>query len=197
VRTNPRRFRALLSAALGLLVGALAPLAAVARALAARHHATTCRGAELHPSSADLAAVQAATVCLINQVRTSHGRRPLRDNGYLQRVAVGQVAQMVRWNYFADVRPSGQTPRALIGSSAYARHAARLRTGQNIGWATAGEATPRNMVRAWMHSAPHRAVILAGGFRDLGVAIAPSLPSRLRQGSGGALYAAEFAARRR
>ena len=47
-----------------------------------------------------------------------------------------------------------------------------------------------------MHSAPHRAVILAARFRDMGTGMAPALPRVLRRGGPGAVYAVEFAARR-
>src|SRR5437660_19253 len=76
-----------------------------------------------------------------------------------------------------------------------AAHAARLSTGQNIRWGTGAETTPASMVRAWMASPAHRALILSGAFHDVGVAISTRLPAMLAQGPGGALYAVEFAAR--
>src|SRR5207302_2804030 len=142
----------------------------------------------------DSSAVDSASVCLINQVRRAYGLRPLRLNRTLQRVATSQVGQMVRLNYFADVRPFGPTPARLIASSRYAAHAARLSTGQNIGWGTGPDATPASMVSAWMASPPHRRLILAGAFQSVGVAISTSLPAILHHGPRGALYAVEFAA---
>jgi uncharacterized protein YkwD len=180
---------------LGLLVAVFAPLAAVARALSAHLPREPCRGADLHPTPGDIAEVQAATMCLINQTRLENGRRALRGNRSLQRVGRAQVAGMLHWNYFADVRPSGQTARGLIDSTRYGAHAARLRIGQNIGWGTGPEASPRGMVAAWMRSPPHRALLLGGAFSDMGVGVAPALPAALHAG-GGALYAVEFAARR-
>lgn len=182
----------MLSAALLFAVGSLE--VGLADAGAART-STPCPGANLRPAPANAAAVDAATACLINGVRASYGLRPLRVNRYLQGVAAGQVNEMVRWNYFADVRPSGQTPGKLIASSRYASRAASLSTGQNIGWATGAYSTPASMVATWMDSPPHRAVILAGDYHDIGVGVIPTLPSVLQHGRLGAVYAVEFGAR--
>src|ERR1017187_5245224 len=196
VRRTWRNIGALLSVALGLLMGAIGPGAADARAAALAERASDrCAGATLRPSAANSAAVDAATACLINDVRAAYRLRPLHVNRYLRRVAAGQVSEMVRRNYFADVGPSGQTPGKLIASSRYAVRAASLSTGQNIGWATGAYSTPANMVATWMDSPPHRAVILAGNFHDIGVGVAPTLPSVLLHGRLGAIYAVEFGAR--
>jgi uncharacterized protein YkwD len=168
---------------------------AAAKAVATRLPVPACAGAELRPGPSNMPTVTAATVCLLNQVRSTYHLTALRANGYLQRVAAAQVGQMVRWNYFADVRPSGATPSTLIASTRYAAHAARLQTGQNIGWGTGQDATPASMVAAWMASPPHRALILARSFRDVGVGITMRLPTVLGEGPKGAVYAVEFAAR--
>jgi uncharacterized protein YkwD len=187
---------ALLSAALLFAVGSLeVGLADAGASRLATRASTPCAGANLRPTAANAAAVDAATACLINGVRASYGLRSLRVNRYLQGVAAGQVSEMVRWNYFADVRPSGQTPGRLIASSRYAIRAASLSTGQNIGWATGAYSTPASMVATWMESPPHRAVILAGDFHDIGVGVVPTLPSVLQHGRLGAVYAVEFGAR--
>jgi uncharacterized protein YkwD len=173
----------------------LAPVLAAAKSAVARRAALPCPGADLRPAPGDAGAVTAATLCLVNQLRGSYHLGALRANHYLQRVALGQVRHMVHWNYFADAPPSGLASGELIASSRYGARAARLATGQNIGWGTGADATPRSMVAAWMASPPHRALILARGFRDAGVAVSMRLPAVLDQGSGGAVYALEFAAR--
>jgi uncharacterized protein YkwD len=193
--TVRRKLAALLSAVLPLLLGGLAPVLAAARAVVSRRPPPPCPGADLRPGPENAAAAGAATVCLINQQRGAHHLRPLRANHYLQGVAAGQVRQMVHRNYFSDVRPSGQTPAALIASSRYAVHTFSLSTGQDIGWGTGPYQTPASMVSGWMASPPHRAIILAGAFRDIGVGISTSLPAILDQGRFGSVYAVEFAAR--
>jgi uncharacterized protein YkwD len=197
VRTTRRRLGALITVVLPFLLGMLGPVVAAARAVVARLPEPPCPGADLRPVPGNAAAVGVATLCLINQLRNSHHLRALRSNRSLQRIAAKQVRQMVLWDYFADLPPVGRAPGALIASSRYAAHAARLSTGQNIGWGTGVEATPASMVAAWMASPPHRALILAGYFRDGGVGISTSLPAVLDQGRRGGLYAVEFAARAR
>jgi uncharacterized protein YkwD len=186
---------ALVSALLPLLMGMCALVVAAARAVAARKPSPRCPGVDLRPAPANAAAIGDATVCLINQLRGWHHQRALRANRSLQRVATGQVRHMVRWNYFGDVRPSGQTPAGLIARTGYAAHAAHLATGENIGWGTGDEATPAAMVAGWMASPPHRAVILGRAFRDIGAGMWAQLPGRLGQGSPGAVYAVELGAR--
>jgi uncharacterized protein YkwD len=155
-----------------------------------------CPNRGLHASAGNAGAVERATLCLIDRVRARHGRRALRGNRELGTVAESQVASMLRWNYFADVRPSGQTPFALVDVTRYRAHTSRISVGQNIAWASGRAATPEHIVSEWMASPPHRAIMLSAEYRDAGVAVAPALPSVLGAGSRGAVWAVEFAARR-
>lgn len=156
-----------------------------------------CAGANLLPDGTNAAAVDAATLCLIDRVRAGRGLRMLHANLALRNVAAGQAYNMVRWNYFADVRPSGQTPMSLVTGTRYRLHAAHLAVGQNIAWGTGGFATPAHIVSEWMASPPHRQIMLAPVYRDAGVAVKPALPSVLHAGSQGAVYVVEFGARKR
>ena len=155
-----------------------------------------CRGSNLSPTAGDGPAVDAATLCLVNQQRAAHHLRALRPNRTLSVVAAGQLNSMVRWDYFADIRPSGQTPIALVARTSYSLHAARLSVGQSIAWGAGRQATPARIVDAWMASPPHRELILTGEFRDAGVAMSATLPSVLGSGRQGAIYAIELGARR-
>jgi uncharacterized protein YkwD len=166
-----------------------------AGAAAAARSAASCRGANLRPSASDARAVEAATLCLIDQVRLGYRLPPLRANRELGAVASSQVSSMVRWNYFADVRPSGQTPMTLVSATRYPAHAAGVAVGQNIAWGAGRNATPARIVAAWMASPPHREIILSGEFRDAGVGVTPAVPSVLSAARHGAVYAIELGAR--
>lgn len=155
-----------------------------------------CPGADVRPSGANAATVEQATLCLVNQIRAAHRLGALRSNEQLVGVADSQVSTMVRWNYFADVRPSGQTPLSLVVGTSYPVHAADVAVGQNIAWGTSRYSSPRHIVREWMNSPPHRAIILTSEYRDAGVAVAPELPDVLKAGRRGATYAMEFGVRR-
>jgi uncharacterized protein YkwD len=159
--------------------------------------AAPCQGVNLNPSAANAATVDAATLCLINQVRAANRLRPLRANRELQAVATGQAEDMVRWDYFGDDSASGQTSAVRIATTHYPAHAARLSTAQNIGWGTGSSATPAGMLAAWLASPPHREVILTSEYRDAGVGVTPAVPAVLGRGTAGATYAVEFGARGR
>jgi uncharacterized protein YkwD len=142
-----------------------------------------------------VAAVEAATACLIDRARAAAALGSLRPNGDLERVAAGQSLEMVVGDYFGDETRSGATPLERIVASRYPEHAAAVSTAQNIGWATGAGATPAEMVAAWMRSPAHRAIILTGEFRDVGVGVAPAAPAALAGGRRGATYTVEFGAR--
>ncbi len=180
-----------------LVVAVLTPVlwASAAWATATTVHvaSSSCEGAYVYPNPANAATIDAATLCLIDHARTAHGLRPLKTNRELQAVAVSQVKTMVRLDYFADNRPSGTTPAALIAATPYGEHARGLSIGENIGWGTGGYATPAQMVTAWLQSPPHRKIILTGEYSDAGVGVTPAAPSHLAGGQTGATYALELA----
>jgi uncharacterized protein YkwD len=171
------------------------PLAHAGGAFAAPRPAPSCPNAELQPTATNLAQINAATLCLINRVRTAHRLRGLRLSSPLQSVAAGQARDMVLGDYFGDRSLSGRTPLQRILATRYPGRAWRLATAQNIGWATGPLATPAGMVEAWMHSPPHREIILTSSFRDVGVGVTPAAPSSLSQGLEGATYTIEFGQR--
>jgi uncharacterized protein YkwD len=155
----------------------------------------TCRGADLSPTPSNSTAIGAATLCLIDRIRAAWHLGPVRANAALRAVAASQVRSMVRWDYFSDVRPSGQTPVSLVTATGYRTHASRVSVAQNIAWGTGPYATPARIVAAWMASPPHRRVILTRRFRDAGVGAIPAVPRRFGRGIYGATYAIEFGAR--
>ncbi|HEV3035263.1 MAG TPA: CAP domain-containing protein [Solirubrobacteraceae bacterium] len=154
-----------------------------------------CTGESLHPTAANVSAIDAATLCLINRLRHVHGQRALRANRELRGVAASQVVAMVRRDYFADVRPTGQTPLSLVAITRYPVHAAEFAVGQNIAWGTGSDTTPAHIVQEWMASPPHREIMLSGEYRDVGVAVTPAVPAILGAGGHGATYAIEFGVR--
>jgi uncharacterized protein YkwD len=159
--------------------------------------ARACTGANLWPTSTNTARIQSATLCLIDRVRLAHGLRALRANRRLRAVAMSQVRSMVRLNYFADVRPSGLTPLALILASSYGRGARSVSAAQSVGWGTQTLATPAQMVAGWLRSPPHRAIILTRKFRDAGIGAIAAAPAMVAQGQAGATYALEVARQQR
>ena len=104
---------------------------------------------------------------------------------------------MLRWNYFADVRPTGQTPLSLVAVTRYRAHAADVTLGQNIAWGTGSDATP-GAHRGRMDGLPaaprdhaQRRIPRRGRGRRR-----RRVPGFLGSGARGAIYAIEFGVRR-
>ena len=70
-----------------------------------------------------------------------------------------------------------------------------MAVGQNLAWGTGPDATPERIVAAWMASPPHREIMLAGEYRDAGVAAIPAVPAVVGVRQPGATYAIEFGVR--
>jgi uncharacterized protein YkwD len=178
------------------VVAVVAVLVFVSSASSAARLATPCRGANLLPTSADLAAVDTATACLIDRERGVAHLAALRANGSLQRVASQQSREMVLGDYFGDDSRAGRTPLQRIVATRYLHRAAVVSTAQNIGWGTGTQATPAAIVAAWMASPPHREIVLTDEFRDIGVGTSAAAPAALAGGQSGATYTVEFGVRR-
>jgi uncharacterized protein YkwD len=62
--------------------------------------------------------------------------------------------------------------------------------GENIAWGTDYLSTPREIVRAWMNSTPHRKNILYTDFREIGIGVVLGVPDPAL--GDGATYSTEF-----
>ena len=173
---------------IGLLVSTAAVMLFAPSALA-------CTGANLQPTRTNLGRATVATLCLIEHERLAYRLKPLHSNSSLRHIGTKQASEMVIGDYFGDDSLSGWTPMQRIEASAYATRTRSLAAGQNIGWGSGALATPAAMVHAWMLSPPHREIMLSGGYRDVGVGIAPAAPERSTDGLPGATYVVEFASR--
>ena len=186
----PSRFSGRLTAV--LLVIAVAPLAAVpARASTG----TGCRGVDSSAGQASYAELGRTTLCLVNRERRRRGLVALRANKRLALAARRHARDMVRHTYFAHHSRSGAEFSSRIARAGYLRGAGSWWVGENLAWGGGLRSTPRRIVRSWMKSPSHRANVLDGRFRDLGVAVAAGVPVRARYG-GGATYVHDFGVRR-
>jgi len=144
-----------------------------------------CSGESLVPEAANVAVVEDATLCLINEERAAHGLAPLLNNHSLDVVATNHSSEMVSRDYFSHRSPSGSTPATRILTSGYVGSRGRVAVGENVATAGGGLATPASVVRGWMASPLHRANILRRGYRASGVGIALGMPLRLADGWAG------------
>lgn len=134
-------------------------------------------------------------VCLINSARRRHGLRPYRVNRKLMRAATGHSRSMVRRDYFSHYGPNGSTPGTRIARTGYFAGTSAHAWGENIAAGKSRRGSPKSVFRAWMGSPMHRAVILSGQFREIGIGVARGYPNR--GGRNGATYTVDVGMRRR
>jgi uncharacterized protein YkwD len=151
--------------------------------------AADCSGARAVAAARTVAPARSATLCLVNIERTRRGLRSLRVSDDLTVAAQRHSADMVARRFFAHETPNGTSVRERVERTGYLHGAWRWSLGENIGYAGASGATPAVMVRAWMHSSGHRAIILHPRFREAGVGIALGLPTA---GGPGATFTMDF-----
>lgn len=177
-----------------LLAPALLVCAALVLSAPPARAASTCANATLVPSPANLAQIHAATLCLLNEQRTSNGRAPLALNRHLDKAAKRYSLLMVRKRFFSHLSPQGSTltSRVRKGTS-YLKGSRSWALSENIGWGSGRLAAPAVTVDAWMRSSRHRANILTPGFRDVGVGVAPGAPRSANGAS--ATYTIDFGRR--
>ena len=65
--------------------------------------------------------------------------------------------------------------------------------GENLAWGSYQLATPKSIVRSWMNSPGHRANILNGRFREIGIGVVDGAP--VPGTSHAATYATSFGTR--
>jgi len=155
--------------------------------------ATPCQNTELTPEGGNLEAIDAATLCLINQERARSGELPLAPNAQLEQAAQGHSEEMVSEDYFAHVAPSGLTPAGRVQAAGYIPNSkAGYTIGENIAWGTLQLSTPSSIVAAWIASPEHLANILYAPYRDTAVGVVAGAPAALAEGQPGAVYSQEF-----
>ena len=101
---------------------------------------------------------------IVNRIRARHGLRRLRPNRRLAVAASTHTGDMLRRDFLSHASSDGTDMSARVR-----RYSGTKRwIGESI-VAMSGRATARKAVRLWMHSPPHRAVLLSPSGRRIGV----------------------------
>ena len=118
----------------------------------------------LNIPSTDSAALsyEKEVVRLVNEERRSNGLSELAYDWQLSRVARYKSQDMKDNSYFSHTSPTYGSPFQMMKSFGISYKSA----GENI---ARGQATPRDVVNAWMNSSGHRANILNSSFTHIGV----------------------------
>lgn len=154
----------------GIVTVAVVAMVALAPRSREERPPSACGAVDVLPTPANLELVGRATLCLINQERTSRGLSPLASNAILAKAALGHSKDMVDLRYFAHDSRDGRTVGDRLRAAGYARWNASA--GENLAWGAGKKGTPAAIVRAWMASPGHRADILRPAFREIGLGIA-------------------------
>jgi uncharacterized protein YkwD len=129
-----------------------------------------------HQKVTSEAAAEAEVLKLVNQERAKVGCSPVTPNGPLRKLAEAFSEDMAARNFFDHTDPDGKDPwqrAAGLGITDLG--------GENI---ARGQATPQDVMDAWMNSPGHRANILNCDFTTLGVGV--------HFGSGGPWWTQDF-----
>ena len=118
-----------------------------------------------------------SVLCLINERRAAAGVGARPDERPAAPAAARHSNEMVQNGFFGHTSPAGSTFIDRIRPAGYtAGRAARGCVGENLVWGSGGLSTPASMVEAWMDSPPHRANLLRGRFREIGLSGARGTP---------------------
>lgn len=107
----------------------------------------------------------AEIISLTNLERERTGQGKLLENEKLSAAAVAKAQDMFAGDYWAHYSPTGKSPWNFITSTGYKY----VYAGENL----ARDFTDaKSVVSAWMRSSSHKANMLDGNFREIGVAVA-------------------------
>jgi uncharacterized protein YkwD len=119
-----------------------------------------------------LTAKEKLVIQLVNKARASHELAPVRAHKTLVRAARGHSTDMVHRGYFSHDSYNGTAFWSRLINYGYKRAGySSWSVGECIAWGQGLLGTPQAIVKAWMHSPPHRAIILTSRFRDVGVGV--------------------------
>jgi uncharacterized protein YkwD len=179
----------LLAAAAALLTLAIGSPRAGAAGKACRLYA------DAKPRKVSKQHARSAVLCLINRRRSNRGLSPLKRHRKLQKAAQRHTERMEGGNCFAhQCYGEGSLEARLADVGYFTGGLSSWTFAENVGWGLKGQGSPRAVVNGWMKSAPHRATVLSGTFRDIGAGFADGTPSDAH-GNGG-VYTVDFGVRR-
>ena len=137
-----------------------------------------CPAPDVAPAPANLPAVAATTLCLLNGERADRGLPALAANPQLGAAAAAYAQDLVAGSYFSHTGRDGSTLLDRIRGTGYVPADRPWRLGENLAWGTGVLAAPGAIIRAWMNSPGHRENILDPGFREIGIGIVPGNPAQ-------------------
>ena len=146
-----------------------------------------CNPAAAAANRASLDRAERKVVRLVNRIRARHGLRRLRPSRPLARAASAHSGDMLRRDFLShsssDGTPMGRRVRRYTGADW---------VGENVAAVARRGSTARRVVRMWMASPGHRAILLAPNGRRIGVGRRAGRLGSARR----AVFTADLASRR-
>jgi uncharacterized protein YkwD len=120
-----------------------------------------------HAASPRMDGLERAVVRGINHHRAAAGLRPMRMSAPLARAADFHTREMLVGNYFAHSSRNGGSFASRIHRFVRARA-----VGETLAWMSrcGRRRASRRIVSLWMHSPPHRAILMSHGLHRVGIA---------------------------
>jgi len=131
-----------------------------------------CPGAAAQASSASPGKLRSALLCLVNRKRAAHGLGALTVDRRIQRAAGRHARDMARRGYFAHQRSGGPNLTTRLKRAGWRGSA----WGETLAYGCGSTGTPRATLRNWMHSPPHKDIVLSGKYRLAGFGVTQSAP---------------------
>ncbi|MFB7289611.1 CAP domain-containing protein [Actinacidiphila glaucinigra] len=123
--------------------------------------ATLVPGGDEEVQDGDQSVVETSVLALVNTVRATAGCQPLHSDKKLSELASDFSADMAARGFFDHSDPDGDDPWDRAAQAGI-----KNLGGENI---ARGQATPEEVMDAWMNSEGHRANILNCDFKKIGV----------------------------
>ena len=138
--------------------------------------AGVCENGNRTASSLSVPEAEAAFRCELGAVRRDHGLGQWSADRRLADAARRHAADLVRRGYFSHRSLGGQDVVDRVSRTGYFRRCRPCRVGETLAWGTGRASRPAELVRRWLASPPHRAIVLADGFDEVGVGVAHGTP---------------------
>ena len=128
-----------------------------------------------------LTASERSLLGAVNTVRSSRGLRPLRVDRRLVSVARSYSARLIRTDVFTHGAMGTRLARSGARGPMF---------GENLAWGVGARAAAGSIVRSWMASPSHRAVLLRPGWTRIGLG---AVRGTFRGYRGATVVTADFA----
>ena len=111
---------------------------------------------------------QRALRCLINYARAHAGAGSVSSSRSLEQAAGQKSGDVMRcgFSHTACGKPADLYPHRYGYTSA-----SSWQWGENLAWGRGKRGAPRKILKAWLHSPPHRETMLRGSFDDVGIGL--------------------------